>query len=294
MAGGSAGGSVVRVDQAQLVSTTLPSSLPCSQLVTARVTVRNTGTTTWTAADGYKLGAVGDSDPFGPGRITLPASAAVAPGDTYDFQVPLQAPGTSTTGVSDWRMLRENVSWFGDTATAMVSVSCGPPAFDLSSVVIQGAPPGAPDVRSFAITTTITSFGFRPDTIFIDHTQRGQWPPVVIAPDGTTQEATIWIFFRIGGVWYGTGGERLRPNQTEKQLTKASDVGPGWLYDSNRWGPMTNYVPAVGEYVGVMVVAGSTRSDANSPVQERSKVSLFQWPADFQNASFPPFAWEEP
>lgn len=282
------------VDEAAVVSSTLPTSVPCAQLVTARVTLRNTGTTTWTAALGYKLGAVGDSDPFGPGRITLPVTASVAPGQTNDFQVPLQAPNGSTTATTDWRMVRENVAWFGDVASSSVSVSCGPPAFDLSSVIIQGAPIGAADVRSFAVTTTITNFGFRPDTMFIDHTRRGQWPPVVIAPDGTTQEATVWIFFRIGGVWYGTGGERLRPNQTEKQLTKVSDIGPGWLYDSNRWGPMTNYVPAVGEYVGVMVVAGSTRSDANSPVQERSKVSLFQWPADYQDVSFPPFAWEEP
>ncbi|MBL8935159.1 MAG: hypothetical protein JNM69_11450 [Archangium sp.] len=288
------GGFVELVDEATLVSTTLPTSLPCSQLVTARVTLRNTGTTTWTAAQGYKLGAVGDSDPFGPGRITLPVTASVAPGQTYDFEVPLQAPSGSTTGTSDWRMVRENVRWFGDVVSSSVSVSCGPPSFDLSTVIIQGAPIGAPDVRSFAVTSTITDFGFRPDTMFIDHTRRGQWPPVVIAPDGTTQEATVWIFFRIGGVWYGTGGERLRPNQTQKQLTKVSDIGPGWLYDPNRWGPMTNYVPAVGDYVGVMVVAGSTRSDANSPVQERTKVSLFQWPADYQDVSFPPFAWTEP
>lgn len=290
----SGGGSVALVDEATVVSSTLPTSLPCAQLVTVRVSVRNTGTTTWTAAEGYKLGAVGDSDPFGPGRITLPVTASIAPGQTWDFQVPLQAPNGSTTGTSDWRMVRENVRWFGDVTSSSVSVSCGPPTFDLSTVIIQGAPIGAPDVRSFAVTSDITDFGFRPDTMFIDHTRRGQWPPVVIAPDGTTQEATVWIFFRIGGVWYGTGGERLRPNQTQKQLTKVSDIGPGWLYDPNRWGPMTNYVPAVGDYVGVMVVAGSTRSDANSPVQERTKVSLFQWPADYQDVSFPPFAWTEP
>lgn len=294
VAGGAGGGVVARRDDARVVSSTLPTSLPCGQRVVARVTMQNLGNTPWTAAEGYKLGAVDDSDPFSPGRYELPAGVSVAPGQSYEFQVALQAPSSSTSGTTDWRMVREFVNWFGETTSRPVSISCGPPTFDLSTVVIQGAPPGAPDVRSFAVTSTLTSLAFRPDTFSIDHTRRGQWPPVQIAPDGTTQEATVWVFFRIGGVWYGTGGERLRPNQTDKQLSKASDIGPGWLYDSNRWGPMTNYVPQVGEYVGFMVVAGSTRSDANSPVQERSKVVLVPFPADYVTTSFPPFAWEEP
>lgn len=292
--GGVVGGGVAPRDAARIISTTFPSSIPCGQQRPVTIVVENVGTTTWTAGDGYKLGAVDDDDPFSDVRVELPDSARVSPGERWAFELTVRAPSSSTSGVSDWRMVREHVTWFGEAVSRTVSVSCGPPAFDLSTVVIQGAPPGAPDVRGFTVTSAITSLAFRPDTFSIDHSRRGQWPPVQIDPDGTTQEATVWVFFRLGGVWYGTGGERLRPNQTDKQLTQASELGPGWLYDSNRWGPMTNYVPQVGEYVGFMVVAGSTRSDANSPVQERSKVVLVPFPADGVTASFPPFAWEEP
>jgi hypothetical protein len=164
-----------------------------------------------------------------------------------------------------------------------------PDGFDLGSVTVVGSP----DVRGWPVTSRITSLAFRPGTIHLDHTRRGTWPPVVIAPDGTTQESTLWVFFHINGRWSGTGAERWRPSQTDKALTKPSDIGPGWLYDPSRWGPMANYVPRPGELVGFMVAAGSTRSDANVAVAERSAVILIPFPADGQVAQYPPFAWEE-
>lgn len=112
-------------------------------------------------------------------------------------------------------------------------------------------------------------------------------------PDGTTQEATVWGFFHIGGRWYATGGERLRPNQTDKMLDNPSHIGPGWLYDPGRWGVMTGYVPSPGELVGFMVVAGSTRSDDHVIVRERTGVVLVPFPADDVSTEFPPFAWME-
>lgn len=193
---------------------------------------------------------------------------------------------------TDWRMVHDRVQWFGETTSHRIEVSCDTPtvaSFRLSDVTLMGSP----DVRDFAVTSRITSISFRPGTFHIDHSRRGMWPPVVIAPDGTTQEATVWVFFSIGGRWYGTGGERLRPNQTDKALDNPSSIGPDWLYDPNRWGVMTGYVPPPGQLVGFMVVAGSTRSDNNVAVRERSGVVLVQFPADDRTTEFPPFAWEE-
>lgn len=163
-----------------------------------------------------------------------------------------------------------------------------PGGFDLGSVTVVGSP----DVRNWPITSRITSLRFGGGQIHLDHTRRGTWPPVVIANDGTTQESTLWVFFNINGKWYGTGGERWRPGQTDKALSKPSDIGPGWLYDPSRWGPMANYVPRPGELVGFMVAAGSTRSDANINVAERSGVVLINFPSD-NGGAYPPFAWEE-
>lgn len=151
----------------------------------------------------------------------------------------------------------------------------------LGPVTIVG---GSPDVRNFAVTSRITALRFSPGNIHLQHTKLGQWTPVDIG--GALQESTLWVFFRINGQWYGTGGERWRPGQTDKALSSPSAIGRGWFYNAN-WAPMTGYVPRPGETVGFMVVAGSTRADARTPVRERSSILLIPFPADGTTAGFP-------
>ena len=143
---------------------------------------------------------------------------------------------------------------------------------------------GSPDVRGWAITSRITSLRFDPGNIHLEHTRLGQWPGVDIG--GALQESTLWVFFRIGGQWYATGGERWRVGQTDKELSAPSAIGPGWFYGP-QWAPMTNYVPVPGELVGFMVVAGSTRADNRAPVQERSPILMIPFPPDGVSVSFP-------
>ncbi len=143
---------------------------------------------------------------------------------------------------------------------------------------------GSPDVRGWAVTSRITSLAFSPGNLHLEHTRFGQWPPVDIG--GALQEATLWVFFRISGRWYATGGERFLAGQRDKELSNPSAIGPGWFY-SSAWSPMNGYVPRPGEQVGFMVVAGSTRADANAPVRERSNVLLIPFPADGIIANFP-------
>jgi hypothetical protein len=162
----------------------------------------------------------------------------------------------------------------------------GPSDFSLGAVRVIG---GSPDVRGWPVTSTITSLAFGGGTIHIDHTKRCGWPGVDIG--GALQEATIWMFERINGQWYGTGAERLRPCQTDKGLGNATDIATGWFYNST-WAPMTGYVPATGEPVGFMVAAGSTRVDNNTPVHERTGVVIIPFPGT-ASASYPPFSWRE-
>jgi hypothetical protein len=147
----------------------------------------------------------------------------------------------------------------------------------------------SPDVRSWPVTSEITSIRLGGGFFHIDHTKRCRWPGVDIG--GALQESTVWVFFQIGGQWYGSGGERLRPCQTDKELGRPSDIGPGWFY-SPVWAPMAGYVPQPGELVGFMMAAGSTRADSNAPVHERSRVVLIRWPGD-GGGSFPPFFGRE-
>lgn len=113
-------------DDAVVGSTDLPGTLPCGGAYAGKVTMRNTGTATWSKAGGYKLGAVGDSDPLkgGDPRIWLADGVTVPPGGAYTFDLPLEAPGAPGTFTTDWQMVREGVSWFGAVAKKDVQVTC--------------------------------------------------------------------------------------------------------------------------------------------------------------------------
>jgi hypothetical protein len=282
------------VDDAALVGTVFPRALGCTARTLAVVSVTNTGTTTWTSAAGYGVEAVTPTPLHtAPGRTTLADGETVAPGESHDFLVALEADGVAAHHATSWSLARDGLGRFGPRIDAELDVYCDTARvedFDLGAVTIVSSP----DVRGFAVTSRVSSLAFAPGTITIDHSLRGTWPPVVIADDGTTQEATIWVFFHIGGQWYATGGERLRPDQTTKALENPSVIGRDWLYDPGRWGVMTGYVPSPGDLVGFMVVAGSTRSDDHVIVRERTGVVLVPFPADGVATSYPPFAWEEP
>lgn len=282
------------VDDATITGTVFPRALGCTARTFAVVSVTNTGTTTWTSEAGYGVEAITPTTLHpAPPRTTLAAGETVAPGQSHDFLVALEADGVAAHHTTSWSLARDGLGRFGPRIDAELDVHCDTPRvedFDLGAVTIVSSP----DVRGFAVTSRITSLAFAPGTISVDHSLRGTWPPVVIADDGTTQEATIWIFFHIGGQWYATGGERLRPDQTTKALESPSVIGRDWLYDPGRWGIMTGYVPSPGDLVGFMVVAGSTRSDDHVIARERTGVVLVPFPADGVPTSYPPFAWEEP
>jgi len=106
---------------ASFVSQNIPASINAGETVSVNVTLNNAGTSTWTAADGYKLGsqnAQGNTT-WGLNRVVL--TKDVAPGSNHTFTFDVTAPTTATTYEFQWKMLQEGVQWFGD-ATTNVSV----------------------------------------------------------------------------------------------------------------------------------------------------------------------------
>lgn len=149
----------------------------------------------------------------------------------------------------------------------------------LNSVKVVGSDPA---ILKFPVSATFDVYGIVPGTQTIRTTGTDRWPAVAIDETGNpVQSGTLWVFLNVNGQWYATGAERLRPNQlngTKPQGSPTNLIGDGWLYDVNRWGPMAHYNPAPGEHVGLMVVAGSTRSDNQTPVKERTNVIEVLWP----------------
>lgn len=109
---------------------TIPSQMACGEKVTATVTLRNTGSNSWTQALCYKLGAYQDSDPFfdfNP-RWDLPTKSAISTSQTVTFSFDLEAPDTAGTYTTDWRMISQvscgGLGWFGPVVAQDVEVAC--------------------------------------------------------------------------------------------------------------------------------------------------------------------------
>lgn len=102
------------VDDAQFVSQSMPASLYVGETRSVSVTMRNTGSTTWTRTAGIKLGSENprDNTTWGLNRVLLPTQP-VAPGQQVTFTFNITAPSFAGTYNSRWRMLREGVAWFG-------------------------------------------------------------------------------------------------------------------------------------------------------------------------------------
>jgi glycosyl hydrolase family 39 (putative alpha-L-iduronidase)/Ig-like domain-containing protein len=158
-------------DDAQLVAATVPDRVEAGQPLTVRLTFKNAGGTTWTAAAGYKLGAVGDQDPFAAPRQPLGAADRIAPGQQKTFAVPMTAPASPGTYHTDWRMLREGVSWFGAAFAKDVTVLPAP----------------APEAR----TLSLFSGRFGVEVSWQDH---GGGAGFGRAVPGSAQSGFFWFF----------------------------------------------------------------------------------------------------
>jgi Bacterial Ig domain/Ig-like domain from next to BRCA1 gene len=113
-------------NNAQFVSQSTPTTMTAGECYTVSVTMKNTGTSTWTRGGNYRLGSQHPQDNliWGLGRVDLDPSDAIAPGQSKTFTFDVMALGTPGTYNFQWRMLREHVEWFGEfTPNVMINVA---------------------------------------------------------------------------------------------------------------------------------------------------------------------------
>src|SRR5262249_42090245 len=105
---------------AAFVRQTVPLRIMQGTSATVQVTMRNTGSATWTntGTNAFKLGSQNpqDNQTWGLSRVPLPV-AAVPPGAEVTFVFDIQAPIKAGTYNLQWKMLQEFVEWFGDLTT---------------------------------------------------------------------------------------------------------------------------------------------------------------------------------
>ena len=113
---------------ATFVSQSVPSTMIAGQTYRVSVMMRNTGTTTWTAQSGYRLGSQNPENNglWRLGRVQIPTTAG--PGVDLAFNFDVTAPTTAGTYNFQWRMVWDGFVWFGDF-TPNVAVTVNAPAF---------------------------------------------------------------------------------------------------------------------------------------------------------------------
>ena len=109
-------------NNAEVVSQSIPAEMVPGQIYNVGITVKNTGNTTWSADQGYRLGSQNPENNvlWKYSRVNLTASVAPGQQHTFSFQVVAPEPGAYSM---QWRMLREGVQWFGATSNYTVTVS---------------------------------------------------------------------------------------------------------------------------------------------------------------------------
>jgi hypothetical protein len=103
-------------NDAQFVAQGVPSAMKVGERRDVTVTMRNTGSTTWTRADGYKLGTQNPQDNklwTGSTRVWLSAADQIEPGAEKTFSFTITAPATPGIYDFQWQMVQEGVKWFG-------------------------------------------------------------------------------------------------------------------------------------------------------------------------------------
>ncbi len=105
-------------NNAQFISqTTIPPELEPGEQFTVSITMKNTGSTTWSETNSYRLGSQNpqDNNTWGTGRIVLPND--VDPGEQVTFTHTFTAPSVNGLYGFRWMMVQDGVEWFGDTTT---------------------------------------------------------------------------------------------------------------------------------------------------------------------------------
>lgn len=114
------------LNDAAFVAQNVPKTMVRGSSAAVSVTMRNTGTTTWTENDAYRLGsqAPQDNTVWGTNRRQLPK--AVGPGDEVAFQFSVTAPPPPGAAFQ-WRMVQDGREWFG-AVSPVEQVSVAEPA----------------------------------------------------------------------------------------------------------------------------------------------------------------------
>ena len=105
---------------AQFVRQSVPTTMVAGANYSVSITMRNTGTSTWTpgGTNPFRLGSQSPADNTRWGSARRELTAPVPPGTEVTFAFPLTAPPAGSY-IFQWRMVHELIEWFGAPTPAL-------------------------------------------------------------------------------------------------------------------------------------------------------------------------------
>ena len=104
----------------EIVSHDIPNTMVAGETQTVHLTLRNRGVL-WNEDRRFRLGAIGDEDPFADIRHTM--DGEVGPNEICTFTFDLTAPKKPGFYATGWKMTRDGVTWFGPNLVRAIKVS---------------------------------------------------------------------------------------------------------------------------------------------------------------------------
>lgn len=102
-------------NNAQFVSQDVPLLMNAGSTYPVSITIRNTGTSSWSEGRGFRLGGQNPQDAlFWGRRVQLEQGEKVAPGAEKTFTFTITTPTIGGTYNFQWQMVQEGKEWFGE------------------------------------------------------------------------------------------------------------------------------------------------------------------------------------
>lgn len=131
-----------------------------------------------------------------------------------------------------------------------------------------------PNISSWPITSVL-DVNVSGASLIVNHSKTNSWPAsAIIGNSERCCNTSVWVFAKLGGRWYASTFEYLRPGQNVKQAKTVSGTyikRPPFLASGFNWKPST------GEVLGFMVSGLARFSLSNVNIAERSGVFLYRW-----------------
>lgn len=145
-------------NSASFVAQSIPAKMIRGRAYTASVTMKNTGTRTWSEGAHYRLGSQNPQDnaSWGLGRVQL--TEPVAPGQTYTFNFPITAPNALGTYHFQWQMVQDGVEWFGSKSTSL-AIEVSDPVPNDAQFISQTVPENMVAGQAYVAAVTMLNTG---------------------------------------------------------------------------------------------------------------------------------------